>query len=357
MIRMLSALSLTGLILSATPAWAQVTVETEVDVKPNWHKRPSENDLLAVWPRDALRRGTGGRALLHCKVSAQGALFDCDVVSEAPAGKGFGGAALALAPQFLMSPAMKGGKPVAYDGVGLPITFESASPELGSHIAGSNPQSGTLVRYVSNLPWSKAPTVAEVLAAYPAKARAAGLAGHTSVDCAFRKDGKVEGCEVVSEEPIANGFGIAARALAATFVGPGPTPDGQSLARAHTLIPIVFSVSPAGEAPLLTGKLRWTAGPSVAAFETVFAPIAREMNYPVVRATVGCTVGPAGVLINCETLSEEPADHRIGAAAIGLAGKFSLGLWTETGSPTVGAKVQLPLRYNMPQPAASAAKP
>jgi protein TonB len=61
-------------------------------------------------------------ATLFCKVGGDGGLFDCTVTSEAPAGWGFGAAALKMAPLFKMT-ATVNGESVAGATVTVPLTF------------------------------------------------------------------------------------------------------------------------------------------------------------------------------------------------------------------------------------------
>lgn len=77
---------------------------------PFWLRRP--HDLDRFYPAHAIARGIEGRATLDCQVSITGAL-SCTLVSETPAGWGFGEAALRMAREYSMQPAMRGGAPVA----------------------------------------------------------------------------------------------------------------------------------------------------------------------------------------------------------------------------------------------------
>lgn len=94
-----------------------------VVVPPDWVHKPNADDLLRVYPSLALRERVQGVAIFRCEVSEKGTLFDCAVVDEAPKGRGFGEAALKLAPQFKMRPLTKAGQPVAGGTVRIPIRF------------------------------------------------------------------------------------------------------------------------------------------------------------------------------------------------------------------------------------------
>jgi len=75
----------------------------EVSEAPRWIKRPSGEDIASSFPREAISKGVGGRAVLVCKILATGRMGDCAVVEETQAGLGFGKAALHLARYFQMS--------------------------------------------------------------------------------------------------------------------------------------------------------------------------------------------------------------------------------------------------------------
>ena len=64
--------------------------------------------------------------------------------------------------------------------------------------------------------WLAAPTAADVAAAYPEKARAAGLGGGVELMCSAARDGSMRDCDVLGESPRGQGFGNAARKLAET---------------------------------------------------------------------------------------------------------------------------------------------
>lgn len=75
---------------------------------PFWLHRPQ--DLDRFYPARAIGRGVEGRATLDCQVSITGALI-CTLVSETPSGWGFGEAALRIAHEYSMQPAMRAGAP------------------------------------------------------------------------------------------------------------------------------------------------------------------------------------------------------------------------------------------------------
>jgi periplasmic protein TonB len=93
------------------------------DVPPNWLRKPTVDDLMRVYPRDALRHRIEGRAVVSCRVTEKGELADCKALQETPPNEGFGEAALKLTPRFLMRLPTRHGIPVAGGTVTVPIRF------------------------------------------------------------------------------------------------------------------------------------------------------------------------------------------------------------------------------------------
>lgn len=93
---------------SPTPP-APYTGEPPEISDPVWLSRPPRPERF--YPRAAFMRGVEGRVTLACLVEVDGRLT-CAIEEEAPAGQGFGDAALALARAHLMQPAIIDGVPV-----------------------------------------------------------------------------------------------------------------------------------------------------------------------------------------------------------------------------------------------------
>lgn len=81
-----------------------VTIE-----RPRWLERP--RDLARYYPRRAVTRGMEGEVVLDCLVSTAGRL-SCGVLSETPSGWAFAEAALRIAADHRMAPAMRNGEAV-----------------------------------------------------------------------------------------------------------------------------------------------------------------------------------------------------------------------------------------------------
>jgi TonB family protein len=94
---------------------------------PAWRSKPSGEDLARVYPFVAQQRNQEGKAIMNCKVTTEGGLTDCTIISETPSGLGFGDATLRLAKYFKLSPTTADGKPVGGGTVRIPIMFRLPS--------------------------------------------------------------------------------------------------------------------------------------------------------------------------------------------------------------------------------------
>lgn len=321
-----------AVLAAASPALAQ-------DRNPEWLKRPTPEMLRALFPAQAIKKGADGRATISCIVTVQGALRACEVLEQSPAGLGFGDAALALTPQLLFRPALKDGKPVEAT-VRIPINWSGVS-EMDP--TATPPQS---VKVFTNLPWRAAPSVSDVLGAYPEKAREAKIGGMAVLDCRIGKDGSLSHCRSVRQEPTGYGFGLAAKELAPLFNTPVEMADGGTAAGARAHLNVAFSADMLDGARPVIGKPMWVGVPQVRDMAAVIPEAAKKAQVYQSRVVLECEVVAEGAIDRCSAVSQDLEGLGYGDAAVALSKYFRLEVWTEEGLPVVGGRVRLPLRFD-----------
>ncbi|HWE45854.1 MAG TPA: energy transducer TonB [Caulobacteraceae bacterium] len=95
-----------------------------VITSPDWIRKPSSEDLDRYYPTGAKEQGKEGSATVECTVKEDGTLTDCSVISESPAGAGFGNATVKAAGRFKMRPKTVDGSPVGGARVRIPLRWQ-----------------------------------------------------------------------------------------------------------------------------------------------------------------------------------------------------------------------------------------
>jgi TonB family protein len=277
-----------------------------------WIRAPHGDDLHAAWPVKALERGEGGTATVTCTVNIDGTTSNCKIISETPPGDGFGGAALLLTPSFLFHPATRNGQPVQSQ-VTVPLKFEN--PAGGPHLIVET------VSVLSWAPWETAPTVADLQAAYPAKALAAGKNGHVVLRCAFDPRGGLKDCETITVQPQWLGFEPAARSLVKMFRMKAPDADRKTIDKYRVNLAIQFNPPPVSGIRYIN-EPNWTRRIDPNHPQAIFPAAAASAGLNKGTGVVDCAVTSGGALSQCRAISE-----------------------TQPGMPTVGARIKAPFTF------------
>ncbi len=333
------------------PTYYELEFLAPGDANPDWVRKPTGEDLAGVFPVEAVKAGKDGRAVINCRVTTDGFLDRCKVLAESPEGLGFGKAALALAPQFLMSPKIRAGQRVASD-VTVPITWKGLTGEMFAPVGKE--------RLILDPPWKTAPSLAQVEAAWP-KAAAGEDNGQAALRCRLKDTGALRDCEVISELPRGKGFGKAALELSKHFSI--SLAEGDDKVARLVQVDVPFRFRPPG-ATTRQLRPRWI---QIAQAETLAAAYPEAARKDGVEAGVGyvtCTVTTEGRLSDCQAAREEPAGMDFAAAAIKVAATMRMNPWTTEGDPVDGQRIRLPIRFEgggvtPPEapPAPAAAKP
>jgi len=343
----MAALAGTG-VVGATRAQ---TPPVPVITNPDWLRKPTADEMLAVWPAEAARRGRGGKATISCIVNVTGALQACTVVSEDPPGSGFGQAAIMLAGAFKMKPMKVDGKAVAGGTVRIPVLWHGAGNGAGSGFGGMNIQALTVPV------WARAPSFEAMAAAWP-KDAAELSEGSATLRCTVSPTATLRNCRRLNELPRGKGFGSAAMGLADKFVLKLTPEELKKLRGGIINVPFRFlnPASPDSQGRKLT-KPRWIVQINPDKVLALYPAIAADAG---VRKGIGvadCLVAADGRLTDCKVARETPEAMGFGPAAVAIAGVMQMNPWTDEGRPVDGARIRLPINFTQAEETVPKAKP
>lgn len=175
----------------------------------------------SFYPPAALAEHLEGSAVLKCSRNERDGMTNCQVISEKPAGQGFGSAALALAAR-------------SKEATGSTIAQSQRRPRRVTFEFHAN--SPCITPNVIGLPWLP---IAPVFEHYPdifqlARARAdarvdTAHGGSAVLSCKVAISGRLTDCGIVDEKPKDGGFGKAALLLSQNMAVGVTTRDGVSI--------------------------------------------------------------------------------------------------------------------------------
>jgi TonB family protein len=195
---------------------------------PSWSVKPSGADLERYYPADARRKRLEGLVTIRCRVQVDQTLSACRVLSESPAGVGFGEATVKVAEVFRMHPETVDGKADAAGEVDIPITWKLV----------------VLAPATEGPRWMQKPSGADIARNYPHKARLDDVEGDTVMECLVRLDGTVSDCVITSETPAGAGFGAATLRVAKHFRMEPAKINGKPVEGARVVIPVSWRIAP-----------------------------------------------------------------------------------------------------------------
>ena len=317
-----------------------------VKTPPEWLKKPTGGDLVKLYPPEALQKTKSGQAVIHCMVNVQGTLHGCVVINEAPAGMGFGAAAVKMTRTMSMKPATENGKPVESDFT-FPIKFS---------VSGDPP-----VPVLPEMIWNRTPSAIEIQTEIAKKAGDKYADGKIVLQCDLdRENGKLSGCGLLDAGPGMTPFADVARALSDRFQG---NPAALAQFKTKVKVNLAFSFpdmqSEAWRQRYLT-RPRWLKTISPNPDKATFPEAAAKAGLKTGSAVVDCVLDATGALAHCITTSESTPGVGFGPMAQAIAEAFVANPWTDDGLPADGAHVRMPIQMDYAPPSdapAAAAKP
>jgi hypothetical protein len=208
----------------------------------------------------------------------------------------------------------------------------------------NNPAATRPLTMMTEPAWTEAPDFDAWAAAYPPEG--GGVEGYAVAHCRVDKAGALSRCTVAKEVPTGHGFGKAALSLATRFRA---TP--QAMAVAPRGAPIEVDVPVRFPAPAQAGDRTvraplWLAGADPQSLARELPPPA-DGRKPGRGALVQCQVGAGGVLTGCALELTSPDGIDFDEAALRLASRLRMNLWSAEAGAVVGGVVHLPVRADL----------
>lgn len=213
--------------------------------------------------------------------------------------------------------------------------------------------------------WTSRPSGGDMARLFPKEAWRNRISGSAVVGCTIQENGRLTGCEIVTETPEGHGFGAAALRLADEFRAAPAKKGGAPVAGGYVTIPILMMAQgkppptpvygdrvflltpatradahtmpcPAADAPNRLCELRefnWAKAPPLYERAALFRQAGLRDGMTVVQCGVGAQGVPSGCSAGGAGL---PEDH---AKVAGLMAQFTAPEKTPDGAPLIGASI------------------
>ncbi|OJU13757.1 MAG: hypothetical protein BGN86_15385 [Caulobacterales bacterium 68-7] len=202
---------------------------------PIWVRAPSLEQVEAAYPA-ATAKGATGKAVVRCAFDIEGRTTDCEVLSQTPADRGFGAAALKLVDDFVVLHTADDADVLPGVIADIPVTFRKPETSLGKM---PEPQ------------WLTEVSAAGAEDFFPIAAREEAVDnGVGTVDCLVTREGGMTDCRVTRERPADLGFGAAAVQVAERMRINAWSETGRTFAGRRLTIPIRLRLTKPKDAPL-----------------------------------------------------------------------------------------------------------
>ncbi|WP_293380212.1 M56 family metallopeptidase [Phenylobacterium sp.] len=326
----------------------------DVEIQVGGFPNDAHQSYAQIWPFDSGEVRQEGHVVMTCRINVHGFAEQCAVMSEAPANLNFGKAALALRPTLRFAPAAGPDGPVPAT-LTIAVDYKARAPVPDAHPVAravrlrdpdSVSETGLKFNTLNDPVWVRTASFDDLVAAYPRKA--GGKEGYVVSACSVRKkDGALEGCYAIREEPEGRGFGLAAQPVLDKFrVSPEQARrqiPGQQL---WVMVPVRFpSAQEMAERTVTAPK--WVAGFDRSQAPKVYPPQAVAAGVTSGRGVARCTVGAGGALTDCAPEGAEPNGLGFSEAAAKLASTMRMSLWSGDATPVEGGVIHVPIRLNL----------
>lgn len=317
----------------------------QAKTRPDWAAKPSGDTMARYYPEEAIDNSISGRAVVRCNVRSDTRLERCELVSESPAGMGFGEAGLKMAArEFRIRPATVDGKPEEGTSVTIPMQFQG--PTYSARFV------------IIEAVWAEAPSFGDMAAAWPASAGDIAM-GTAVLRCSVASggNGKLTNCTIAGQAPKGSPFGGAARTLVDKFRLKVTPEEAKKYAGSDIAVSFRFynPATPAGQARKVE-KPDWIVRINPERVVALYPTAAADAGVSEGVGVADCLVAPDGKMTDCKVASETPAGLGFGQSAVLAISLMQMDPWTPEGRPVAGARVKAPVKFSLaPEPVAPAA--